>query len=242
MSNNQSTTLHDLERDSGEDRASQDYWAQCRALIMTDWVQARQPGTVVDIGCGSGYLTARIAAATDATVVGVDHNKQSINVARERATTATFDVSDARDLPYYDGRADVVVFGDVLEHFADPEPLLAEGRRVLAPDGRMIISVPAFRWLLGPHDEHNDHADRYDTERLQATVREADLRLVRSRYTNVLPLVPYFVTQRVLKRPVPDGVRGSHGGLLERVKQRLIDIETRIDPPAGVTLLAEVRP
>jgi len=59
---------------------------------------------------------------------------------------------------------------------------------------------------------------------------------------NALPLVPYFIYQRILKRPVPDGVRGSHGGLLERVKQRLIDVETRIDPPAGVTLIGEVRP
>lgn len=233
-------TLHELERDSGGDLASGDYWARTRAGIIARWVDEHGADRVLDVGCGSGYLTARIADAGHATdVVGVDVSEESIAVARRRETTASFHVADAFALEYPPDSFDVLIFGDVLEHFEQPERLLEETQPLLQPDGRLIVSVPAFRLLYGPHDEHNDHHDRYTTERLAAVAERAGYQLERARYTNTVPLLPYLVYQRILKRPIPSGVRGGHSGPLAWLKDRLISIEQRVSFPVGVTLLAE---
>lgn len=234
-------TLHELEREAGGDLASGDYWAQTRARIMADWVSNHDPQRVLDVGCGSGYLTARIAADTPATeVVGIDANADSITTAQTRECGATFHVGDAFDLDWSDDSFDVIIFGDVLEHLETPAEALAEARRVLAPDGTVIVSVPAFRWLMGPHDEHNGHHDRYNATRLARLAASAGFTQSRSRYTNLAPLPVYWAYQRVLRRSIPQGARGGHSGLLERLKDIAIEAEVRVPWPAGITLIAEL--
>jgi 2-polyprenyl-3-methyl-5-hydroxy-6-metoxy-1,4-benzoquinol methylase len=234
-------TLHELERAAGEDMASEDYWAQTRARIIRRWIGERDPQSVLDVGCGSGYLTAEIARVDpQRKLLGIDINEDSIQVAKRRDTPARFEVGDAFDLPA--GEYDCVVYGDVLEHFDAPEELLAQGRQTLSSDGAIIVSVPAFQALYGPHDEHNGHAERYDRERLHQVAQQAGLRVERSQFTNVVPLVPYFIYQRVLRRRVPDSARGSHGKLLSALKSLGIRAETRNPLPLGITLLAELKP
>jgi 2-polyprenyl-3-methyl-5-hydroxy-6-metoxy-1,4-benzoquinol methylase len=219
--------------------ASDDYWAQTRATIMTRWINDRDPDSVLDVGCGSGYLTAAIARTDERRdVVGVDINPASIDVARQRDSPARFEEADAFDLPYDD--FDCLVYGDVLEHFDDPVSVLEAGREALADDGSVIISVPAFGALYGPHDEHNGHAERYDRARLREVADAAGFGVTRTQHTNLVPLVPYFIYQRVLGRPVPDSARGSHGRLVSWVKRQLIRAETRNPLPVGVTLLAQL--
>lgn len=241
-STGQGQTLHELERDGSEEMASGDYWAQTRARIMVDWIQRGDPARIVDIGCGSGYLTARIAETGDHEVIGIDKNAESITAAQRRESRAAFRVGDAFDLDFVSNSVDCVIFGDVLEHLDEPARAVEAATRVLTEDGFMIISVPAFRWLYGPHDEHNGHVDRFTADRLADLVGEAGCELRRHRYTNLLPMAPYLLYQRVLNRPIPTGVRGQHGGLLEWVKQRAIDAEVTVDPPIGITLIAEVEP
>lgn len=234
-------TLHELERAAGDDLASGDYWAQTRARVMSSWVADSNPRRVLDIGCGSGYLTARIDAETNAEeVVGIDSDSDSIQVARRRDCEATFHVGDAFDLEWADDSADVIVFGDVLEHLETPEAALREARRVLAPGGSVVVSLPAYRALWGPHDEHNGHHDRYTTERFRNVAETAGYRLTRHRYTNLAPLPVYWFYQRVLEQQVPQGARGGHDGLLERVKALAIEAEVWVPWPVGITLIAEV--
>lgn len=233
-------TLHELERDAGGDLATDDYWAQTRARIMTRWIDERDPERVIDLGCGSGYLTATVAEADPTrTVIGIDTDADSIEVARRRGSPASFHVADAFDLDYAADSFDCVVLGDVIEHFEDPTPMLDEARRVLTPGGYCIISVPAFRFLFGPHDEHNDHHDRYTARRLAAVAEETGFEPVRHRYTNAVPLPVYWFYQRVLERPVPKGARGGHSRVVEWLKRRLISVETRVPFPIGITLIAE---
>jgi len=46
----------------------------------------------------------------------------------------------------------------------------------------------------------------------------------------------------VLKRSVPDGARGGHSSVVERLKDVAIRTEAAVEPPVGVTLLAELKP
>lgn len=232
-----STTLHEYERTAGDDKAAADYWARTRREIITAWIEDRNPESVLDLGCGSGYLTDRLSS-TVSRVVGLDIDADSVALAHNRPGVSNALVGDAQTLPFADDVFDSILIGDVLEHFTDPLPVLQEARRILSPGGSIIVSVPAFRWLWGPHDEHNDHADRYTPKRLGQLADAADLQMVDHRFTNFFPLVPYFMIQRVLKLGVPAGTRGGHNSVLEAIKDVMVRIETTVPFPVGITLVA----
>lgn len=230
------TTLHEYEREVADDRAQNDYWAQTRRGILETWITEINPNSILDIGCGSGYLADHLGSKKS-FVAGIDIDAESINLAAERSNVDSALIGDATNLPYATGAFDCILLGDVIEHFDDPSPVLREANRVLSQDGSLIVSVPAFRWLWGPHDEHNDHADRYTATRLSDVVAEVGLELDKHRYTNFFPLPVYFIMQRIVKTGVPSEARGGHNKLIELIKKALIFFEKNIRFPFGITLL-----
>lgn len=233
------TTLHEIEAERGVQEAAGDYWARTRLRIFSSWVTDGDYDRKLDLGCGSGYL-ARHLLDQGHSVVGLDINRASLAVG-SAAAEGIFVQGNALRTPFADGSFDCVVLADVYEHLEAPRDLLAECHRLLAPDGDLLVSVPAFRWLYGPHDEHNDHVDRFTTGRLTEQVTPAGFTLEAGRYTNVVPLLPYFLFQRVLRRDVPEGSRGSHNRVLEWLKGLLVTLEVAIPWPAGITLMARYR-
>jgi 2-polyprenyl-3-methyl-5-hydroxy-6-metoxy-1,4-benzoquinol methylase len=102
--------------------------------------------TCIDVGCASGYLAGELTAA-GWNVVGVEPDPAAAEVAQAHGVdvrVASIDDVDFATLPPYDA----VVFGDVLEHLARPEVVLANALEHLAADGRIVISVPNVANLL----------------------------------------------------------------------------------------------
>jgi SAM-dependent methyltransferase len=98
---------------------------------------------VLDVASGEGYGSA-LLAQTAASVIGVDLSKKAVDHAANSYNLAnlSFKVGDARELPIEDGSLDVVVSFETLEHFFEHNQFLAEVKRVLRPQGRLIISSP----------------------------------------------------------------------------------------------------
>jgi ubiquinone/menaquinone biosynthesis C-methylase UbiE len=98
---------------------------------------------VLDAGCGTGPVARRIAARPGiGEVVGLDPSPTLIERAKELAAglpRIRFEVGDARQLGFGDAAFDVVVFHTVLCHIPEPEPALAEARRVLKPGGWLAV-------------------------------------------------------------------------------------------------------
>ncbi len=97
---------------------------------------------VLDIGCGDGFITAKLGESTGAKMSGVDISKDALRAAKKRGIDAKFANLDSGRIPFADGCFDAVFCGDVIEHIFDTERLLGEVRRVLKPDGFMVMSVP----------------------------------------------------------------------------------------------------
>lgn len=103
----------------------------------------RALGRVVELGVGSGLNLARYDPRTVTAVVGVDPSRPLLERAREAArrsaVPALLAQGDAQDLPVADGWADTVVVTFALCTIESPERALAESRRVLRPEGRLLF-------------------------------------------------------------------------------------------------------
>ncbi|WP_051470957.1 class I SAM-dependent methyltransferase [Patulibacter minatonensis] len=105
-------------------------------------VMERRPGaTLVDLGCGDGQFTTRVASAISAgRTVGVDFYGPWIDEARARGVDVK--VADmSTGLPFDDDSVEVIHSNQVIEHLAKTDLFLQEIQRVLRPDGYAVVST-----------------------------------------------------------------------------------------------------
>lgn len=123
-----------------------------------------KPGDhVLDAACGLGYGSHLMASLTEANqVLGVDGSDYAVNYAQKAFGRAdgrvryqrAFLPEDLSSLP--DGSLDVIVSFETLEHVEEPRTLLTTFERLLAPGGRVLISVPND-WSDETGDDPNPH-------------------------------------------------------------------------------------
>jgi 2-polyprenyl-3-methyl-5-hydroxy-6-metoxy-1,4-benzoquinol methylase len=97
---------------------------------------------VLEVGCGSGYVSRHLVERGN-DVVGIDIDPDAVNAARQviaEVHCCDLDIVDASSV--VSGPFDVIVLADVLEHVRDPDRVLADLLGVLAPDGRVVLSIP----------------------------------------------------------------------------------------------------
>ena len=164
-----------------------------RRALFREWVGTG--GRVLDVGCRTGALTREYLEGNE--VVGVDVDRGALAQAAALGIEPVWgDAGEA--LPFEDGRFDVVVVGELLEHLPLPQQTVAEARRVLRPGGRLVGSVPnAYRlknrlaFLRGhPPDPDPTHLHQFSPEavrRLLADFGQVELRLVAGRLTRLHP-------------------------------------------------------
>src|SRR3989344_8801524 len=106
-------------------------------------------GNVLDIGCADGNLTIKIADFLPRTnIYGIDLYEKVINFAKSRNSRVNFLVADAAKLPFKNNFFDAVICVEALEHMPDIGNVLAEIKRVLKSDGKLIIAQDTDNWLF----------------------------------------------------------------------------------------------
>src|SRR5688500_8948505 len=98
-------------------------WSRLVAERFIEWLNASPGASWVDVGCGTGALSAEIAASTaPSRVEGIDPSDGFIEQAKQRLTEPvyTFEVGDALDLPHPDATFDYVASALVLTFLPDP--------------------------------------------------------------------------------------------------------------------------
>jgi len=103
-----------------------------------------RPGArLLEVGCGGGSLLRSCMASTKAGMAaGIDMNAAGISIARRLAGGAALALADAERLPFAGGSFDAVVAQHVIEHFEEPDEVLREWKRVLAPGGVVAVATP----------------------------------------------------------------------------------------------------
>ncbi len=211
-------------------------------------VSLTPPGRVLDIGCGSGALSAELLAE------GRDVTSQDLS---ERMVTMCKKLLEKRGLPQDKVRLggvaeiterdhfDAVIALDVIEHIEDDVDAVSRMREALKPSGTLILSVPALSFLYGPKDVEVGHFRRYDRSKLVEVVTRAGFEVTSVRWWNVLGILPVWLSNLRGKR-LDEGVRygDSMGKRLLNGGLRLWfrAVENPIKPPLGMTLILTARP
>ena len=166
-----------------------------REIVADLNVQGRPP-RILDVGCGTGANLEMLAGFGDAE--GVDVSADALAFCRARGLHEV-KLGAAESLPYADNSFDLATALDVVEHLDDDLAGLREMRRVLRPDGRALLFVPAFMWLWGVQDDVSHHRRRYTLPQLKERVRAAGFEVERATYANLTFFAP-ILAGRLLMR------------------------------------------
>jgi ubiquinone/menaquinone biosynthesis C-methylase UbiE len=114
---------------------------------VTDWANPTPGQRILDLACGPGTLTYRLArdVSPGGEVVGIDLAPGMIELARREAPVGLpvrFELMDMEDLRFPDGSFDAATCGHGLSFVPDLLRALTETRRVIKPGSRMAASVP----------------------------------------------------------------------------------------------------
>jgi len=222
------------------------WFAGRRAVIRALLARAGTNGDhlrVLDAGCGTGRNMLEFGPL--GSVAGVDSSPDAIEFCRRRGVPGVHEGQIER-LPFADGAFDLILATDVLEHLRDDHAALAELRRVAAPGGRLLATVPAYGWLWSQHDSAHHHFRRYTSRLLRGRLLGAGWKPTEWTYFNSL-LLPPIAAVRLLarrRRREAEGARpdlrltpGALNGLLAwpmRAEAALIGRGLRL--PAGVSI------
>jgi len=141
-----------------------------RYALATRWCTNMR---TLDAACGEGY-GASILAKTASTVEAVDISAEAVEHARKRYgqfENLNYQVADCTSLPFADNEFDRVVSFETLEHLAEQDQLLAEFRRVLKPDGVLILSSPDKAVYSDQQESNNEfHVKELYRDELEALI------------------------------------------------------------------------
>lgn len=131
---------YDIERYYEKSHAFVRWIEKCRLAALVSLAAAQPGDRVLEVGCGAGHVLERFAGTAR---TGVDLSEGMVARARRRlGRDVTLLRASADRLPFPAGSFDVVLCTEVLEHVPDPRAVLAELLRVVAPGGRVVVSVP----------------------------------------------------------------------------------------------------
>ncbi|MCZ2127506.1 MAG: class I SAM-dependent methyltransferase [Anaerolineales bacterium] len=217
--------------------------AATRALIER-WTFAKDL-RIFDAGCGTGAALTHYLPDYG-TPFGADLYAEALHFCRQRNAPRLTRAS-ILDLPFASASFDLVVSFDVLYErgVADELSALREFFRVLAPNGRVLLRLPAYDWLRGKHDERVHTHRRYTTRLVAELLRQSGFRVLRLSYANMF-LFPFAALKRLSERLFPPDENysdlslnvGAFNSVLQWILASEAPLVARFGLPFGLSVVA----
>lgn len=161
-------------------------------------------GKVLEVGCGIGNLTGLLLH--QGKVLATDVNEHYLEIVREKYKghpnligTLLWDIrSDPSD--ELRQTFDAVVCSNVLEHIDDDLTVLRHFHQLLSRKGRLILLVPALKWLFNELDKDLGHFRRYSRKELVSKIEQSHFRILDLTYFNLFGILGWFFNGTILRR------------------------------------------
>ena len=194
-------------------------------------------GRLLDLGCGQAPLYGMYRPhVTEVTCVDWSNSPHP-------AEYLDFEVDLTRELPFASGEFDTILLSDVLEHIPNPDRLVLEMARVLAPTGSILLNTPFLYWL---HEEPHDYY-RFTEHALRRFCDRADLQVSELMAIGGAPeTLIDIVSKNAMRSPlfataIAATVQGMARGVLRTRLGRKLSRKTSHKFPLGYFLVAQKR-
>ncbi|WP_342679609.1 class I SAM-dependent methyltransferase [Methanofollis sp. UBA420] len=216
-------------------------WKNLRKLVYKDVIGK----SILDAGCGTGDMTLHLLNA-GYDVTAIDYSEELVTITQKtiesknyKAEVCQLDLCNARCLGH--NRYDTIVCLDVIEHVEDDKRALQNIYYTLKKGGNLIISVPACNYLYSTRDKQVGHYRRYIRSDLLNTLTDCKFKVLETRYWNFIGVIPYFISGKLLKKEIYEGMRYSRDSQISKGINYILDnwfsiIENNVRPPIGLTL------
>jgi SAM-dependent methyltransferase len=200
------------------------------------------PARVVEGGVGGGnnLLTLRRLGYE---VSGLDIMPEAIEHCRQLGLSDVYVHDLQQPWPQAGGGFDAAIMLDVVEHCDDAPAVLRHASDTLNNTGKVIVTVPAIPFLMGPWDQALGHKRRYTHNSLAEHAQQAGLRLTWWSYWNSFSLPPalvvrtferFFVSERDTKFPRVPPLVNKTFIMLSAAERAVLD---KAPLPLGLSLI-----
>jgi SAM-dependent methyltransferase len=213
--------------------------------ILQRWYRPGDHLRILDAGCGTGAAMSTYLRDYG-NVTGIDISDIALSLCRKR-TTLSLSRASIEGLPFRARSFDLVTSFDVLyeQNVCSDGIAMKEIARVLVPDGRVFLRLPAYDWLRGQHDAIIHTARRYTAAQVRALLEQNGFTVAHLSYANMF-LFPFVLLKRTCERFLsPDCQRSDlsiSAGQFDSLLRRILDSEARIiarnSLPFGLSVVA----
>jgi SAM-dependent methyltransferase len=211
------------------------YWYDHRAEQVAAVLARFSVDRLWEVGAGSGAMGLRLHRA-GVEVVSVEPLVDGARIIAAATPDPVF-CGLFHDMALPDDCIPAVGAFDVVEHLDRPDELLAEIRRVLAPGGLIVVTVPALQWLWSDSDDVAGHQVRYTRRTLREQMSSCGLAEVHAEYLYASLVGPGAVMRAL---PYRLGRRRNASAALESLDRQL-DPSPRVDRAVRRVLALEAR-
>lgn len=178
------------------------WWYLGRRAVLTSILSRMDlppNARILEIGCGTGGNLEMLAAFGKVRGMEMDAAARELAAQKSQNRVEIRAGACPNDIPFAGEQFDLICLFDVLEHIAEDEETLSALHGLLAPGGKLLITVPAYPWLWSAHDVFYHHKRRYTRKELIAKARDAGLSIRRASHFNAC-LLPLAVAGRLKDR------------------------------------------
>lgn len=154
-------------------------------------------GRILDVGCGTGFLLEELRRK-GYTAFGLENERKVLDLTYEQKIHGIIR-GEAENPPFKNDSFDIILLLDLLEHLEDDILVIKKLSEILTKDGYLLVTVPAFSFLWGRHDEIFHHKRRYTAKRLKRIFADAGFTVKKISYTNFF-IFPFVLFWRSIKR------------------------------------------
>jgi len=224
------------------------WWFLGRRAVLSRIIKALSlppEARILEIGSGMGGNLRMLQDFGEVTAVEADESAR--RWSQQRMGLRILPGVLPEQLPDVREKFDLICLLDVLEHIRDDTAALAALPPLLADNGRVLVTVPAYQWLWSAHDEKLHHFRRYTAVGLESVARRSGYVIERIGYFNTL-LFPVAAATRLFARL--SGTKTVAGNSLpppfiNRMLRRVFEAESSmiqaVRLPFGVSIFAVLR-
>ncbi len=153
---------------------------------------------ILDIGCAGGALALELTKSGYTNVFGLDYSEAAVRVCLERGIKNITQM-DGHNPAFEDESFDILISSDSLEHLEFDQQALENWNRILKPNGKLYLFVPAFNFLWSAHDDINFHYRRYSKKMLLNRLESSGFKILRAGFWNFAAFFPTVFVRLIQK-------------------------------------------